>query len=299
MRFTLRQLEVFTAIAADGNVSAAAQQLAMSQSAASTALAELERRAGRPLFDRAGKRLRLNELGRMLVPAALAMLDRAQEIDALLEGRAGPGPLRLGATRTIGNYLAPWLVERYRAAHPGASIALEIGNMSAIAARVAAFEIDVALIEGEYADPDLLIGDWMADELAIFCSPSHPLAAAGTASIDRLLEEEWAVRERGSGTRQTLDRALAPYWSRWRIGIELEHIEAIKATVEAGRMIGCVSRLALTDALASGRLVEIRVAELALSRRFYTVVHRGKYRTAGMAAFLDLCGEAAAVGLSG
>ena len=98
MRFTLRHLEVFAAIATLENVSAAADTLGMSQSAASTALAELERRSGRPLFERAGKRLRLNETGRKLLPYALEMIDRAGEIERLLEGRSGPGPLRLGAT---------------------------------------------------------------------------------------------------------------------------------------------------------------------------------------------------------
>src|SRR3546814_17787888 len=96
MKFSLRQLEVFSAIATLDNVSGAAERLGMSQSAASTALAELERRAGRPLFDRAGKRLRLNETGRALLPRALELLDPAAEIDALLEGRSGPGHQNLG-----------------------------------------------------------------------------------------------------------------------------------------------------------------------------------------------------------
>jgi DNA-binding transcriptional LysR family regulator len=101
MQFTLRHLEVFAAIASQENVSAGAQRVGLSQSAASTALAELERRTGRPLFDRVGKRLRLNETGRMLLPRALEMLDRAEELDALLAGRGGPGEIKLGATVTI------------------------------------------------------------------------------------------------------------------------------------------------------------------------------------------------------
>lgn len=291
MHFSLRQIEVFAAIARLNNVSAAAERLGMSQSAASTALAELERRAGRPLFDRTGKRLNLNETGRALLPKALEMLDRGDELESLLMGRAGPGHLKLGATVTIGNYLVPWIIEHYRRENPDASVELEVGNTSSIAARVARFDLDLALIEGEFSHPDLVITDWLDDALVIFCSPNHRLAASRTASIDDVLAEQWAVREKGSGTRQTLDRALSDRWSRWRIGIELEQIEAIKTTVEAGSMIGCVSRLALKGALASGRLVEIEVPQLSLLRRFYTVIHREKYTTAGIAAFLHACNE--------
>jgi DNA-binding transcriptional LysR family regulator len=294
MRFTLRQLQVFAAIGQSGNVSQAAERLAMSQSAASTALAELERRSGRPVFDRVGKHLRLNEIGRSLLPKALEMLDRAAEIDVLLSGEGGPGPLSLGATLTIGNYLGPLLIERYWQRHPGSRVSLQVGNTSRIASRVAEFELDLALIEGDYSDPALTLTDWIDDELAVFCGPHHPLAGAGEIPIERALEEIWVVREPGSGTRQTLDRAMSRHWMRWKIGLELEHTEAIKRAVETGRAIGCVSRLALKEAFGRGRLVEIKVTGLVLQRRFYFVLNRRKYRTPGIDAMLAICRELSA-----
>lgn len=292
MRFTLRHLQVFASIATLAGVSAAAARLGMSQSAASTALAELERRYGRSVFERNGKRLRLNETGRQLLPLALEMIDRAEEIERLLSGQSGPGPLKLGATATIGNYLAPWVIERYRHAFADAAIDLTIANTREIATRVLEFGLDLGLIEGDYSHPDLVVSDWLEDELAVFCSPTHPLAARTQWSVERLLEERWAVREQGSGTRQTLDRAMGPYWSRWRIGIELHQIEAIKATVEAGPMVGCLSRLALRDAFVSGRLVEIRVKDLELRRRLYTVTHKERHMSAAITAFLAVCRDA-------
>src|SRR5689334_6278794 len=110
MRYSLRQLEVFAAIAQTGSVSGAAEKLNMSQSAASGSLAELERQFACPLFDRHGKRLRLNASGHLLLPKANELLDRASEIEALLGGKAKFGPLRIGATLTIGNYLGTLLV---------------------------------------------------------------------------------------------------------------------------------------------------------------------------------------------
>ena len=149
MRFSLRQLQIFTAVARLQSISGAAAELTMSQSAASTALLEFERRYDRPLFDRAGKRLKINETGRSLLPAARDLLDRAEEIDALLAGCLGPRPLRLGATQTIGSHVAPRLMETYTRRHPEAPLSLEIGNTAEIADKVADFSLDLALIEGE------------------------------------------------------------------------------------------------------------------------------------------------------
>jgi DNA-binding transcriptional LysR family regulator len=292
MRFTLRQLQVFTAVGRLANVTQAADLLAMSQSAASTALAELERQFGQPLFDRVGKRLRLNEIGRVAMPKALELLDRAAEMETILSGTAGPGILRLGASLTIGNYLGPGLIERYLALYPGAQVRLEVGNSSRIATRIAELELDLALIEGQISQSDLVTIDWRADQLAVFCGPGHRLASEKRASVERLLEEAWVVRESGSGTRQTLDRAMSPYWSQWQIRLELEHTEAIKSTVQAGQMIGCVSRMALKDAFQTGSLVEIAAPELDLGRRFYFLLNRQKYRTPGIDAFISVCRDA-------
>jgi DNA-binding transcriptional LysR family regulator len=289
MRLTLRQLEVFVAIARAGNVTHAADKIAMSQSAASTALGELEKQFGRPLFDRVGKRLRLNEVGEAAMPRALEILDRAAELEALLAGGGGPSALTLGASLTIGNYLCPTLIDRYLRQYPESEVKLEIGNTEHIAHAVANFDIDLALIEGEIKHPDLTVADWLGDELAIFCAPSHPVAREASVSIERLLEESWIVREPGSGTRQTLDRAMTPWWPRWKIGLELEHTEAIKGMVAAGRFIGCVSRRALAEPCESGRLVALAVPELDLHRRFYIVTNRRKHRTAGIGAFVQVC----------
>ncbi len=289
MRFSLRHLQIFTATARLESISAAAIELSMSQSAASAALLELERRYDKPLFDRAGKRLRINETGRSLLAAARDLLDRAEEIDALLTGRLGPGSFRLGATQTIGNHVAPLLMETYSRQYPEAPLTLEIGNTAAIASKVADFSLDLGLIEGELAHPDLSMTEWLGDELVLICNPSHPLAMRGPTQIAALLAERWVVREKGSGTRQTLDRAMHPHWERWRIGLELQQGEAIIETVAVSAMIGCVSRLAARESLENGRIVRLDVPDLDLRRRFFILSHREKYLTPGIRAFLDIC----------
>lgn len=289
MRFSLRQLEVFVATGRNASVSQAAKELGLSQSAASTALAELERQFDLRLFDRIGKRLQLNELGHALLPQAIELLDRGQAIEAVLSGDDAIGPLRVGATLTIGNYLATLLMGQFMRRHPDCRAHLELGNTATITERVARFELDLGLIEGDCQHPQIEVSPWVADELVIFAAPEHPLARQATVTEDDLLQVPWVVREPGSGTRQCFDHGLRGKLSQLHILFELEHIEAIKRVVGSGLALSCVSRLALQESFRRGSLVPIEVAGLDFRRHFNFIVHKQKFRTPGMLAFLDLC----------
>jgi DNA-binding transcriptional LysR family regulator len=291
MKFTLRQLEVFAAIARSGNVSRAAEEIPLSQSATSTALGEFERQFGLQLFDRVGKTLRLNEVGRQMLPRAVELLDRASEIEDLLEGRSGFGPLSIGATLTIGNYLTTLIVAKFLQRYPQSRVQLQVHNTSTIVQQVAHYALDLGLIEGDCNHPDLEVQPWIADELAMFCAPGHPLAGKKRVPLEQLLAEPWILREKGSGTRETFDRAMHNHHSRLNIRLELEHTEAIKRAVESGLGLGCISRLALKDAFRRGSLVPVDTPDLDLRRYFYFLWHKQKYQTAGMREFLALCRE--------
>lgn len=289
MKFTLRQLEVLVAIGRESSVSRAAEALSMTQSATSMALAELERQFNTRLFDRQGKRLQLNTEGRELLPRAMELLDRALELESLLEGNAGAGSLRIGATLTIGNYLATLLIGDYMRTNPGSRVELEVQNTSAIVEQVAHFRLDFGMIEGDSHHPDLLITPWVDDELVIFAAPDHPLANKPDLQLQDLANEAWILRERGSGTRQVFDAALRHQLTNLNIKLELEHTEAIKRAVESGLGISCISRLALKDAFKRGSLVPLEIAGLDLKRQFNFVIHKQKYLTGGISAFLALC----------
>lgn len=293
MRYSFRQLEVFLATARLENLSRAAERLAMSQSAASGALRDLEDQFGIRLFERVGKRLQLNELGRALQPRAEALLEQARELEQSFERHEDLGRLKVGATLTIGNYLAVALLARFMREQPGARVSLEVGNTARIARAVAAFELDVGLIEGELHDPDLEVTTWRTDELVVFCAPSHPLARRRKLSDDDLRGATWILREPGSGTRQTFDRAMHGLLPELQVLLELQHTEAIKRAVEADLGLGCLSRITLEDAVAAGTLVALKVPGRDFSRHFYVILHREKYRSPGLERWLALCRVAA------
>ncbi|HET8710150.1 MAG TPA: LysR family transcriptional regulator [Spongiibacteraceae bacterium] len=291
MHYTLRQLEVFLAVARTQNISRAAEALAMSQSAVSGSLSDLEGHFDVKLFDRIGKRIQLNEFGKALRPKAQALIEQANDLEQALRRHSDIGRLQLGATLTIGNYLAVELMAKFMREQPGAQVTLEVANTADIINKVANFELDVALIEGEISHPDLEISVWHQDELSIFCAPSHPYASKQQLSDTDLLDATWIVRETGSGTRQTFDRAMHGLLPNLKIMLELQHTEAIKRAVEAGLGIGCISRVALNDAFRRGGLVALNAPDRDFRRNFYFVVHRQKYRSEGIQRWLTLCRE--------
>ncbi|HCS29259.1 MAG TPA: LysR family transcriptional regulator [Spongiibacteraceae bacterium] len=289
MRYSFRQLEVFLAAAHFDNISRAAEHLAMSQSAASGALKELEQQFDVQLFDRVGKRLQINELGRVLRPQAEALLEQARALEQALAQHSQIGQIKVGATLTIGNYLAVGIVARYMAEQPAARVSLEVANTESIAAKVLDFELDIGLIEGEYHHPDLDILPWRDDELAVFCSPNHPLAGKQRISDADLLAQKWILRESGSGTRQAFERAFHGLLPQLTIALELQHTEAIKRAVEADLGIGCLSAITLEEAVRHQRLVKLELPEKDFRRHFYFVLHKQKYRSAGIQRWLELC----------
>ena len=194
MRFTLRQLQVFVAVAQHESVSRAADSLALSQSATSTSLSELERQSDCQLFDRAGKRLCLNALGLQLLPQAVALLDQAKEIERLLGGKSGYGSLNVGATLTVGNYLATLLIGSFMQRHPECRVKLQVHNTAYVVQQIAHYELDMGMIEGDCQHPDIEVQPWVEDELVVFCAPQHALAQRGEASLEELTREAWILR---------------------------------------------------------------------------------------------------------
>jgi DNA-binding transcriptional LysR family regulator len=291
MKYSLRQLEIFVAISRTASVSRAAEDLSLSQSATSTSLSEFEKQFDLQLFDRVGKSLRINETGQQLLPRAVELLDRAKEIEDLLHGHAGFGHMKIGATLTVGNYLATILVARFLQQHPESRIQLQVHNTSNIVQQIANHELDLGLIEGDCHHPDIEVQPWVADELVVFSAPNHPLAKLSKLKMEQLLQEPWILREKGSGTRETFDRAFHNHHAKLNIRLELEHTEAIKRAVESGLGIGCISRLALKDAFRRGSLVPLATPNLDLGRYFYFLWHKQKYQTTGMREFLNVCRE--------
>lgn len=293
-RVTFRQLQIFIAVADRGSTTAAAGDLALSQSATSAALNELESVLGTRLFDRVGKRLALNDSGRTLLPQARLLVEGAQS----LEGRFGtpatgsPFRLQVGASTTIGNYVLPPLLASFLGPQTGGRLELRIGNTREVAAAVAAFSVDIGFIEGPSHEPQMRTLPFMDDELVIVASPRHPLArTAGRGKVNAaaLRDAAWLLREPGSGTREAVEQALEPHLSRLESAVELGSAEAIKLAAAEGLGLACLSRRVVADFVTLRRLAILRTTLPVLRRAFNMILHEQKFVTPAMEAFIAHC----------
>lgn len=286
MHITLRQLQVFCEIFKGGSTTQAAQVLALSQSAVSSALSDLEGQLCMLLFDRVGKRLVLNEHGRLLYPKAVALLEQTEEIEQLFKQENGA--LRLSASSTIGNYILPAKMAAYWRDFPQAPLELNVGNSHDVVSAVMDFRVDLGFIEGPCHQSELYTYPWQEDELVVFAAANHPLSQQNITLSD-LAAAPWILRESGSGTRDMLDYLLFSHLSSFNVVMELGNSEAIKHAVRHGIGISCLSRHVVAEQLSSGVLVELNLPMLALKRTLYLIYHRQKHLSKVLKRFLRYC----------
>lgn len=291
MRLTLRQMQIFCAIAETGSTTGGGVAVSLSQSATSASLNELEGVLGTRLFDRVGKRLVLNTEGQRLLPQARQLLDAAQQIEAAYRPGAGDrkARLRVGCSTTIGNYILPRLLGALRKAAPLLQVDADLANSAAIARKVADFQLDMGLIEGPCHLPELQAEPWLVDELLIVVGARHPLAHASKVTKADLRRADWLLRESGSGTREEVELLLLRHLHDLSETQQVGSSEAIKHTLAQGIGISCLSRWVVSDLLASGQLVALTGVLPSLTRRFFLIRHREKFVSQSLNAFGRAC----------
>ncbi|MFH7599328.1 LysR family transcriptional regulator [Streptomyces racemochromogenes] len=281
----LGALELLLTVARVGSLSGAARRLGITQPAASSRIRAMETRLGVALVDRSPRGSTLTAEGALVTDWARRVVEAAEAFDAgaqALRGRRD-SRLRVAASMTIAEYLLPgWLIA-LRGERPGTAVSLHAGNSADVAQRVLAHEADLGFVEG-LTVPDGLDSAVIAqDRLVVAVAPAHPWArrSRGVEPAE-LASAPLILRERGSGTRQVLDAALAPSGGLAVPLLELASTTAVKAAAVSGAGPCVLSELALVDELASRRLVEVPVPGAALARALRAVWPTGA-RPAGPA----------------
>ncbi|MBO9695343.1 MAG: LysR family transcriptional regulator [Sphingopyxis sp.] len=291
IRITLRQLAVFEAIARCGSIARAADEIALSQSAASMALRDLEAHLGVDLFAREGKRLLLSSYGRQVQARASSLLRQAEDLEKLNAGDELVGRLRLGATPALAHSVLSEACGRFTRAYPGVVIDLCVAASIDVIAKVHRMSLDMGFIGSPTNRSDLETRDWIDDRLAIFCAPDHPCVRDVGACLTELLTEDWALEKAMSSERISLTMEALKHLSSIRIVFEADSIDAVKAAVRAGGMIGCLSRRALTGEFARGELIDLEVPDLDVPRRATIIWKKDSYQGPLQSAFLEFAGS--------
>jgi DNA-binding transcriptional LysR family regulator len=295
---TLRQFEVFLAVARAQSFRRAAETLHLSQPALSQHVRELEGALGARLFDRLGRAVHLTEAGRILEDHAtrlFATLTDAQHAIADLQGLER-GTLAIGASTTPGIYVLPGVLGVYRQRYPAIEVALQLGNSAQIEALVRTGDIDVGVVGDAGTNPaEATLAARVEDELVLVVGPTHAWARRRDIAPAELSGQPLLLREPGSATRQVTERALARAGVAYRGGMVLPHTEAIKRGVLAGLGVAFVSIYAVQGEQATGQLRSLRVRGLRIMRHFHVIHHAQRRPSAAARAFTELFAAAAPV----
>ncbi len=287
MRLSLRQLEVFDAIARTGSVVKAAEVIGLSQSATSLSLRDLENNLGAPLFLRHGKKLLINENGERLRLRANSLIRQISEIESLLDDRSLQGTLRVGASDTIGNYILPALCGGFMRAHEKVRMELAVQTAGSVMDGLENMSLDLGFIDSSCNRHALHVLPWIEDELVFFCAPDHRLAGRKRLPVAELERETWFLQPPYHSARTFVVPYIGRYIRALNIGFVSDSAEAIKQTVAAGTGIGCLSRIVLAPELKSGQLRSIEVHELDFRRVFNIITRKNSYQTELQRAFVD------------
>lgn len=288
IKISLRQLEIFRAIAQKGNITRAAESIGLTQSAASMSLAELELILGAAVFYRKGKKIVLNELGKTLLKEADHLLEQAKKVESLVNIAKGElvGEMKVGASSTIGNYLLPMYLLEFKQQHPRVDIELIIGNTEKILEGLRSWQLDLGFIEGLCVDPKISREVWLEDELVIFSSKNHPLIHKKQTQTKDLLEYPWILREEGSGTLAVMDRLLPEGLKIESPWLRLGSSEAIKLAVRDSDALSILSKFIIVDWIKEGS-IEVIKTPFQFKRHFYKVKLDGRFESAITEAFQD------------
>ncbi|MEG9437616.1 LysR family transcriptional regulator [Edaphobacter sp. HDX4] len=299
------RLKVFRTVAEVMSFRKAAEVLHLSQPAVSQQIRTLEQEAGVQLFDRAGGNARGTQIA--LTEAGRILLQYAQRVAALMAEAEGAiaalnheisGELKLGASTTIAQYLLPRILGAFLKQYPHVRLSLISGNTEQIAEAAASGRVALGMIEGPAMRRDLKTELMAPDELVLVVNPTHewaqrkaPIPPAELVTVPLLM------RERGSGSRRVVERALKALGTSLKtleIAMELDSTEAILSAVEAGLGVGFVSRWAVRRSVRLGTLRVVQVADLKIMREFRFAWAAGVELTGPVAAFQPFAKAAAA-----
>ena len=291
----LRRLQVFHAVAKHLSFTKAAEALFMTQPAVTFQIKQLEEHFNTRLFDRSQGRITLTSAGALALEYAERILALSAEVDARMKELGGQlaGPLLIGASMTVGEYVLPQLIGQFKARFPAVVPTLFVGNSEAVQDRVAERTLDLGFIEGDSHRSTLLSEVCCEDELQVVCAPSHPLAKQAFALPAMLTQHAYVGREAGSGTRAVIDHYLEKAGvppESLNVVVELGSPEALKGLVATGLGFAIMSRVIAAKEVQLGELVQVPLRP-ALMRNFSVVYPKERFHSKLVASFLEFAKE--------
>ncbi|HRK78768.1 MAG TPA: LysR substrate-binding domain-containing protein [Thiobacillus sp.] len=284
---TFRQLEIFEAIARLGSFTRASEELFLTQPTVSMQMKKLAETVGVPLIEQVGKKIRLTPDGQQLAQATREIFDIMDHYTMSVAERQGlkQGHLSLMAITTA-SYFAPRLLGEFAKLYPGIDVSLRVTNKEQVLASIADNLDDLYFLGQPPEDIDVVATPIMDNPIVVLAAPDHPLARKKKIPLQRIAQEPWLMREKGSGTRNAIERCFAEKDITLRPRLELGSNEALKQAILAGLGISALSRHTLT-LNQPGQFAVLDVEGFPILRHWYAVYPAGRQLSVVARAFLD------------
>lgn len=285
---TIRHLRIFIAVHDSRSMTAAANQLFMTQPSVSQAIKEMETYYSVVLFERLSHKLFITEAGKRLYQYAIHITKLFNEMEESLKESVAHKKLAIGANYTVGSALIDRYIQRFNELYPDAEIRVYINKASVLTEMLRSNELDLALME-ENNQPDLKKEVFCDDRIVIVADPQHPLSAKVPITAADLANERLLLREKGAGVRNLFDSrmhhiglSVQPYW-------ESTSTTALINAAKNRLGIAVLPFQLVRDQIASGFLKELRIEDMDLSRKLAIFYHKNKFLTDAIKEFIAIC----------
>lgn len=285
----LRYLKIFMTVYETLNFTKAGEKLFIAQPAISLAIKELEDFYGVKLFDRLRRQIHPTTYGHRLYQYTTRLFYLLEEMDDTMRNKENTNTLRIGSSITVGNYLLPKLIASFKTHYPNIKIQVQIINSSTIEKCILQNEIDFALMESSPLAKDIIQIPFMQDHLCTIAHPNHPLAKQKNISLERIAQEDFLLREKGSSLRKVIEGTflsqglhIQPLW-------ESTSTYALVEAVQQNLGITTLSYQMIKNRYSPEQLVLLDVPDLNITRNYHIVYYQNKYINHVMADFISFC----------
>lgn len=287
----LNLLKTYVRVVETQNLSKTAEEFGLSQPAVTKQIQALEDHYGVLLLERSGRRLKTTEAGETLYQCARDIIKVMERTEKAMEevSESRKGKLYLAASTIPGQYILPHIIKKFKDKHPNVSLSIDIGDTEKVFNQVAEREIDVGVVGAWLKNRKVEGFKWLEDELVVVVPEGHRLSRFTELKVQELLAEKWIIREKGSGTRKTIEDLLAANGIKHEdlpVYIEAGSTEAVLASVESGMGISIVSKWALKK-YPYRKIKSIKIADPKAKRFFYVIYPRQKSRRKSVNNFIE------------
>lgn len=295
---TLRNLQIFVAVADCLNMTKAAKKLYISQPSVSMAVSEIEKEYGIVLFERISGKLSLTPMGKVLRGYAQNVLEMIEKMENLTREEARTC-IKIGVTVTIGSTIMGPIIAKMRESMPKVDYHVTVANTRIIENMLLNSEVDIAFVEGQIINPSLEVYEVLSDELIAICGTKHCFCDKDSVTLKEISKEPLILREPESGTRaffeEEMQKAGLNYTVRWTSYSYGAIIDAVKNNLG----VGIISRRLAEKYIKEGSLCGCRIKDANLSRSFRLLYVKNKYITDMMLKFSEIVGNLAAIEMDG